>query len=147
MAFFVCLNTGRQENKNSRSLWKTHKQDISVHFSVESLLRTAKFKLPSYCSILHGKATNVTTFTRWILPVPLGSLIFSVIVFFFCFFLNVAALLHCPLGSEPICGSIVLLPVADISTRAKLLVHFPKLTHRFTAHVCLFQTRTRFPHL
>lgn len=33
-----------------------------------------------------------------------------------CFFLNVAALLHCLLGSAQICESIMLLPVADIST-------------------------------
>lgn len=62
--------------------------------------------------------------------------------YFFIFFLNVAALLHCPLGSAAICGTIVMLPVADISTGWILQLHSPSITHWSTALVGLHHHST-----
>lgn len=117
---FVCLITGRQENKNSSSLWKTHKpgRDVSL-FNRETARNSDTIKEPSRC------VAKEQVRPRLISPQHLGCLIFSGIVFF----LNVAALLHCPLGSAPICGSIVLLPVADILTGWIFLLHSPNITH------------------
>lgn len=124
--------TGEQKPHGGRS----HSRPEMFLSLVGRFLITAIIKLPSYCDILYAERTSVTTATIW--PSRLLDILWH------CF-LNVAALLHCPVGPVLKCGSIVLLPVADISTGSILLLPFPNITHWSTAHVCLFQTWTCLP--
>lgn len=74
---FVCPNTDRQANKNSYSPVEGKKNRLC--FAGGSLI-TAIIKVQSYCGILPGRGTSVTTDSCSIQPAQLGCLIFSSIV-------------------------------------------------------------------
>lgn len=132
--FCVSLQADRRR-KNTQSLWKTVKLGRDVPFFNWELIQRSHsikratilehyfLKMNKYDHSTHSLVTS----TSWLLDICRHC------------FLNVAALLHCPLGSAPIWGSIMLLPVADISTGWILLLYSLNITRRSTAHVSLSQ--------
>lgn len=134
----LCVLLQADSRTKTLSPYAKHTNQAEMCLSlIENLFITAIIKVPSYCSTRnkrdHSNTSDLTSTSRLL------------DILWYCF-LNVAALLHCPLGSAPICGCIVLLPVADISTSWILLLHSPNITHWSTAHVSLFQAWKWFPH-
>ena len=108
--FCVPFITGRREDKNSPyGKYTDRTKNVSV-FNWKLVHNTHNWNaiLPQRFAWQRNKCGRSRTSDRTRTSCLLNILLHC--------FLNVTALLHFPLGSPPICGSIMLLPLADILT-------------------------------